>query len=168
MAFDDAPLHRVLFRLASRAPRMTLEELMKRLTTSLANHYAAVACSIHTDRSGWAAAAAEPVRAFRKMEAVDRARQESIEARLVKKAVEGRKLTSALDLEDREVIETFLNRVLGAIDIFAFPLIFEKKVRAVLVIYLSLESDPLVDADLHGLMAVGELLALAGTELEAP
>ena len=40
--------------------------------------------------------------------------------------------------------------------------------RAVLVIYLSLESDPLEDADLYGLMAVGELLALAGTEIEAP
>ena len=167
MSIDGAPLHTILFRLAARAPKLTLEQLMPRLTTSLANHYGAVACSIHTDRSGWAAAGAEPIRTFQKMERLDRARQETIEADLVKKAVATREMTSALDLDDRDEIESFLNRVLGAVDIFAFPLIFEGKVRAVLVIYLSLESDPLEDADLYGLMAVGELLALAGTEIEA-
>ena len=166
MSIDGAPLHTVLFRLAARAPHLTLEQLMTRLTTSLANHYAAVACSIHTDQSGWAAAGAEPIQAFRNMERLDRARQETIEADLVKKAVSTKEMTSALDLEERDEIETFLNRVLGAIDVFAFPLVYEGKVRAVLVIYLSLESDPLEDADLYGLMAVGELLALAGTELE--
>lgn len=168
MSIDGAPLHTVLFRLAARAPTLTLEQLMPRLTTSLANHYGAVACSIHTDRSGWAAAGAEPIRAFQKMERLDRARQETIEADLVKKAVATREMTSALDLDERDEIEAFLNRVLGAIDIFAFPLLFEGKVRAVLVLYLSLESDPLEDADLYGLMAVGELLALAGTATEAP
>lgn len=167
VSIDGAPLHAVLFRLAARAPRLTLDQLMARLTTSLANHYAAVACSIHTDRSGWAAAGAEPIRAFRKMERLDRARQETIEADLVKKAVSTREMTTALDLEGRDEIESFLHRILGAVDIFAFPLVYEEKVRAVLVIYLSLESDPLVDADLSGLMAVGELLALAGTEIEA-
>ena len=168
MSIDGAPLHTVLFRLAARAPKLTLEQLMPRLTTSLANHYAAVACSIHTDSSGWAAAGAEPIRAFLRMERLDHARQETIEADLVKKAVATKEMTSALDLDDHEEIETFLHRVLGAVDIFAFPLIYESKVRAVLVIYLSLESDPLEDADLYGLMAVGELLALAGTEVETP
>jgi hypothetical protein len=168
VSIDGAPLHTVLFRLAARAPNLTLEQLMARLTTSLANHYAAVACSIHTDQSGWAAAGAEPIRAFRNMARLDRARQETIEADLVKKAVSTKEMTSALDLKERDEIETFLNRVLGAIDIFAFPLVYEGKVRAVLVIYLSLDSDPLEDADLYGLMAVGELLVLAGTELEAP
>ena len=49
MSIDGAPLHQVLFRLAARAPGLTLEGLMQRMVTGIANHYAAVACSIHTD-----------------------------------------------------------------------------------------------------------------------
>lgn len=163
-----APLHRVLFRLAARAPHLTLDELMSRLATSLANHYAAVACSFHTDASGWAAASAEPIRAMQKLPRLDRARMETIEARIVREAVAYKKMVSALDLEGPTQIEEFLKRTLGVIDIFAFPVGTNGIITAVLVIFLSLDSAPLADADLHGLMALGELLALAGDETETP
>ncbi len=162
MSIDGSPLHRVLFRLAARAPHNSLEGMMSRVTTSVANHFAAVACSIHTDASGWAAAAAEPIREMQKMARLDRARQETIEANLVKEAVRRKALVSALDLEDRSEIEAFLERTLGVVDIFAFPLLVDGRVSAVLVIYLSLDSDPLSEADIHGLLSVGELLALSG------
>lgn len=165
MSIDGSPLHRVLFRLASRAPQNTLEAMMSRVTTSVANHFAAVACSLHTDASGWAAATAEPIRAMKKMARLDRARQETIEANLVKEAVRREALVSALDLEERSEIEAFLQRTLGVVDIFAFPLLVDGRVSAVLVLYLSLESDPLSEADIHGLMAIGEMLALAGSEV---
>ena len=165
MSIDGSPLHRVLFRLASRAPHNALETVMSRVTTSIANHFAAVACSLHTDASGWAAAAAEPIREMQKMDRLDRARQETIEANLVREAVRQKILVSALDLEERSEIEAFLQRTLGVVDIFAFPLIVEGRVSAVLVLYLSLDSDPLSEADIHGLMAIGELLTLAGTEV---
>lgn len=164
MATKQSSLHQVLFRLAARAPRLDLESLMNRLCTGVANYYGAVACSIHTNRSGWAAAAAEPIRAISKMSPLDKARRETMEARLVTQAVETRELTSALDLEDRDSTQSFLNRTLGVIDIFAFPLQVEGTVRAVLVLYLSLNSDPLQDGDIHGLLHSGELLTLAGGE----
>ena len=163
MSIDGSPLHRVLFRLAARAPHNSLEDMMSRVTTSVANHFAAVACSLHTDASGWAAAAAEPIRAMQKMERIDRARQETIEANLVKAAVRRQTMMSALDLEERSEIEAFLQRTLGVIDIFAFPLLVDGRVSAVLVLYLSLDSDPLSEADIHGLLSIGELLALTGT-----
>lgn len=166
MAAKQSSLHQVLFRLAARAPQLDRLSLMKRLSTGVANYYGAVACSIHTDRSGWAAAAAEPIRAIRKMSPIDKARRETMEARLVAQAVQTKELTSALDLEDRDGTEAFLNRTLGVIDIFAFPLRFAGQVPAVLVLYLSLNSDPLHDGDIHGLLHCGELLALAGTELK--
>jgi hypothetical protein len=161
VSFDNAPVHQVLFRLAARAPGLTLEELMKRLTTGLANHYAAVTCSIHADAQGRPAAAAEPIRALRKLETADRAMFDATEARLVRAAVEKRVMVSALDLDDSAEFESFLSRTLGAMDLFAFPLLVGGTVRAVLVLGLSLDSDPLEAADLHGLMAAGELLALA-------
>lgn len=168
MTTKQGSLHQVLFRLAARAPRLDLKTLMGRLCTGVANYYGAVACSIHTDGSGWAAAAAEPIRAVRKMAPIDKARRETLEAKLVAQAVEKKELTSALDLEDRDSTEAFLNRTLGVVDIFAFPLRFESRVRAVLVLYLSLNSDPLHDGDIHGLLHCGELLALAGTEQKQP
>ncbi|MFV1957837.1 MAG: hypothetical protein ACC662_00345 [Planctomycetota bacterium] len=164
MSIDGVPLHQILFRLATRAPQATLGELMQRTVTSIANYYGAVACSTHTDASGWAAPAAEPIRAMRKMAPLDRARQQTIEARLVREVVGQKHMLSALDLEERDEVEDFFQRTLGVIDIFAFPLAFEEKVRAVLVLYLSMDSDPLAEADIHGLLAVGELLALAETE----
>jgi hypothetical protein len=158
---NDTSVHQVLFRLAARAPRLSADGLMQRLVTGLANHFGAVACSLHTDASGWAAAAAEPVRIVRKLPRLDRARLETIEARLVKDARESGRMRSALDLEDPDEVEAFLNRTLGVVDIFAFPLATEGEVRAVLVLHLSLDSSPLKDADIHGLMAAGELLALS-------
>lgn len=163
---NDVPVHQVLFRLAARAPELSLDALMERLTTGLANHFAAVACSIHTDASGWASAAAEPIREVQALPRLDRARLETIEAAVVKGAVANRRMMSALDLDTAEEIEAFLRATLGVVDIFAFPLTFEAKIRAVLVLYLSLDSEPLRDADIHGLSAVGELLALAGEHVD--
>ena len=163
---DDVPVHQMLFRLAARAPELTLDQLMERVTTGVANHFAAVACSIHTDASGWASAAAEPISEIQALPRLDRARLETIEAAVVKGAVANRKMMSALDLENAEDAEELLRSTLGVVDIFAFPLIFEAKIRAVLVLYLSLDSEPLRDADIHGLSAVGELLALAGEHVD--
>lgn len=161
MSVIREPLHHTLFRLAARAPELTLDALMQRVTTALSNHYAAVACTIHTNLEGWPSATAEPIRAVRKMPRLDQARRETIEARLVKTAIEGGGMTSALDLDHGEDVAAFFERTLGIIDMFAFPLRFEGKIVAVLVLYLSLDSDPLAEADIHGLMAVGGLLALA-------
>ena len=105
---------------------------------------------------------AEPIRAVTKMARPDRLRLEKAEADLVREAVKRRSMQSALDLDDSAQIEEFLVRTLGVVDIFAFPLTYEDKVRAVLVLYLSMESDVIRDADIHGLMSIGELLALAG------
>lgn len=161
MTKKDGTLHEVLFRLAARAPGLGPEELRKRLCTAIANHFGAVACSLHTDASGWPTVAAEPVRAVAKMAALDRARRETIEARLVKEGLRRDTLISALDLEGREEVEAFFQRTLGVVDIFAFPLTHGGTVDAVLVLYLSLDSDPLSESDIHGLLACGELLALA-------
>jgi hypothetical protein len=159
---NEVPIHQVLFRLAARAPSLSLEECMERVTTGLANHYQAVACTLHTDRSGWASARAEPIEEVEALERLDRARLETVEANLVKEAVAQRRMQTALDLDESDEIEAFLKRTIGAVDIFAFPLVYKGVVRAVLVLYLSLDSEPVRDADMHGLMAVGELLALAG------
>ena len=157
------PLLQTLFHLAAKAPGLTPAGMMARLCTAIANHYGAVACTIHTNGTGWPDAAAEPIRAVRSMKALDRARRETIEAALVQAVFKDERMLSALDLENREDVEAFLQRTLGVIDIFAFPLLIERKVEAVLVIYLSLASDPLGESDLCGLHEAGELIALAGS-----
>lgn len=162
------PLIQTLFRLAAKAPGMRPAAMMARLCTAIANHYGAVACTVHTDGSGWPEAAAEPIRAVRTMKALDRARRETIEASLVRAVFKDPRMLSALDLENREDVEAFLQRTLGVIDIFAFPLRIEKEVKAVLVIYLSLVSDPLGESDLCGLHEAGELIALAGSARSLP
>jgi len=157
------PLLQILFRLAAKAPGLGPAAMMARLCTAIANHYGAVACSLHTNESGWPDAAAEPIRAVRKMKPLDRARRETIEASLVQAVFRDKSMLSALDLENREDVEAFLQRTLGVIDIFAFPLRVEGEIQAVLVIYLSLVSDPLGESDLCGLHEAGELIALAGS-----
>lgn len=158
------PLLQTLFRIAAKAPRLDREALMARLTTAIANHYGAVACSIHADRTGWPSSSAEPIRAVKRMRALDRARRETMEAQLAQAVFAEGRMMSALDLENREDIESFLQRTLGVIDVFAFPMHVGDRVEAVLVLYLSLNSDPLAESDLFALDSAGEVLALAGRD----
>jgi hypothetical protein len=154
-------LLQTLFRIAARAPSLDRDALMGRLCTAIANHYGAITCSIHADQSGWPTASAEPIRAVKRMRALDRARRETMEAQLVQAVFREQKRLSALDLENREDVESFLQRTLGVIDVFAFPMFVADRVAAVLVLMLSLSSDPLAESDLHALRSAGELLALA-------
>ncbi len=163
MVKKDTPLHQVLFRLAARAPALDRAAVMQRLCTAIANNLGAVACSIHGDVSGWPVVTAAPVREIEQMDPLDRARRETIEARLVKETFARDGMISALDLEGRQEVEAFFQRTLGIIDIFAFPLREGGETRGVLVVYLSLDSDPLSDGDVHGLLACGELVGMAGT-----
>lgn len=156
----------VLYRLAGRAPALPAELFLRRLVTGLANYYGAVACAIHTDASGWAAAAADPAPQVEDLSRLDRARLETIEARVVKEAVERGEMASALDLEGEEEVEAFLSRTLGVVDIFGFPLAREAGVFAVLVIYLGPDSVPFRDPDMYAMYSLGDLVVLAGRDAD--
>jgi len=155
----------VLFRLAARAPGLTPAVFQARLTTGLANHYGALSCALYTDATGWASAVADPAPAVAELSRLDRARLETIEARLVRATVEERRMRSALDLEDRGDIDAFLSSRLGVFDIFAFPLHDGGRPFAVLVLYLGADSQHLGESDIQALSALGYLGELVGTAL---
>ena len=153
----------VLFHLAARAPHLSAGEFRARLATGLANHYGALWCSMHTDATGWASAAAEPAPAVAALSKLDRARLETIEARLVRAAVEACTMRSALHLEDRAQVDEFLSDHLGVYDVFAFPLHTGAKPFAVLVLYLGEDSNHLGEDDISGLSALGYLAEIVGS-----
>lgn len=157
----------VLYALAARAPRLTLGEFLDRLTTGIANHYGALSCALHTDVKGWASAKADPTPEIAELSRIDRARLETIEARLVKATVSEQRMRSALDLEDGSDVDEFLSSRLGVFDIFAFPLHRGGAPIAVLVLYLGEDSQHLGEADIQALSSLGYLASLAGTDLEA-
>jgi hypothetical protein len=155
----------VLFRLAARAPRLTPAAFQARLTTGIANHYGALSCALHTDATGWASAAADPAPVIAGLSRLDRARLETIEARLVKDTVEQRRMRSALDLEGRGDVDEFLSSRLGVFDIFAFPLHNGRRPFAVLVLYLGEDSQHLDESDIQALSSLGYLGELVGSGL---
>jgi hypothetical protein len=155
----------VLYSLAARAPRMTADVFRARLTTSLANHYDALSCALHTDATGSPAAAADPVPEVEALPRLDRARIETIEARLVRYVVEHGTISSALNLEDGSDVDAFLSSRLGVYDIFAFPLKADDAPFAVLVLYLGEDSQHLGEEDLQALCSLGHLFPLVGTAL---
>jgi len=159
----------VLYCMAVRAPQQPRDVFLDRLTTAIANHYGAVACAIHTDGSGWAAGAAEPDTALAELSRIDRARLETLEARLVEVAVERSAMASLLDLEgpvgESDSADQFLADRLGVVDIFAFPMAREESASEVLVLYLGDESRHLRDPDMYALSSLGWLVVLAGEDL---
>lgn len=166
----EPSIFEVLYCMAVKAPVTDRATFLDRLTTGVANHYGAVACAIHTDGSGYASGAAEPIRALAKLPRLDRARLETIEARLVKVAIERGGMASCLDL-DGEVAgnsspDEFLRDRLGVVDIFAFPMAREESASEVLVLYLGDESRVLRDPDMYALSSLGWLVVLAGEALE--
>jgi hypothetical protein len=162
---DGPSIFSMLYRLAARAGQLTLPALQERLTVGIANHYGALGCALHTDATGWASANAEPALEVAQLSRLDRARLETIEARLVRSAVEERRLRSVLDLEDGSRIDEFLGSRLGLLDIFAFPLVRAGAPFAVLVLYLGNESKHLSESDVQAISSVGHLFDLAGTAL---
>jgi hypothetical protein len=158
----------VLYRLAARAPQLTPAELQARFTVGIANHFAAVGCSFHPDTNGWASASAEPAIELASLSRIDRARLETIEARLVKAAAQERRMRSVLDLEDGSRVDEFLHDRLGLLDIFAFPLQRENKTFAVVVLYLGNDSKHLGEADVYALASAGHLFDVVGTSLPPP
>lgn len=156
----------VLFQLAARAPKLGPAAFQTRLATSLANHYGALSCALHTDATGWASAAADPAPVVAQLSRLDRARLETIEARLVKHTVAEKRMRSALDLDDGSDVDEFLSSRLGVFDIFAFPLHDGGAPFAVLVLYLGEDSQHLGEADIQALSALGYLAPLVATEQE--
>lgn len=161
----------VLYCMAVKAPRTPRAVFLDRLTTGIANHYGAVACAIHTDGSGWASGAAEPESDLAELSRIDRARLETLEARLVEVAVERGAMSSLLDLEgqvgDHDSADEFLVDRLGVVDVFAFPMAREASTSEVLVLYLGEESRHLKDPDMYALSSLGWLVVLAGEALDA-
>jgi len=160
----DASIFRFLYGMAARAPALQETAFLRRLVTGLANHYGAEGCAIYTDASGWAAAAADPAPAVAKLSRLDKARLETIEARVVAKTHETDRMISALDLEEDEV-EAFLTRTLGVADVFGFPLKTEEdaeRVYGVVVIYLGEDAKPFRDPDMYAMSSLGGLIAMAG------
>jgi hypothetical protein len=155
----------VLYAIAARAPRLSLPEFQARLTTGLANHYAALSCALHTDAKGWASAKADPAAEIADLSRLDRARLETIEARLVKTTVAEGRMRSALDLEDGSHVDEFLSSTLGVFDIFAFPLHRGGGPIAVMVLYLGEDSQHLGEEDIQALSSLGYLADLAGSDL---
>ena len=157
----------VLYALAARAPGLPLPDLLDRLTTGLANHYGALSCALHTDAKGWPSAKADPTPEIADLSRLDRARLETIEARLVRATIAEQRMRSALDLDDGSHVDEFLSSRLGVFDIFAFPLHRGGAPVAVLVLYLGEDSQHLDEPDLQALSSLGYLAALAGMDLEA-
>jgi hypothetical protein len=155
-----------LYHLAARTPHLTPEAFRARLATGIANHYGALSCALHTDATGWASASADPAPAVAALSRLDRARLETIEARLVKATVEQRRMRSALDLDDGSDVDEFLASRLGVFDIFSFPLHNGGAPFAVLVLYLGEDSQHLAEEDIQALSGVGYLAALAGEAIE--
>ena len=143
-----------------------MDEFQRRLVTGLANHYGAEGCAIYTDSSGWAAAAADPAPAVAELERIDRARLETIEARIVNLAQESDRMVSALDLEEgQDETEAFLTRTLGIADIFGFPIKAQdadESVYGVVVIYLGEDAKAFRDPDMYAMSSLGGLIAMAG------
>jgi hypothetical protein len=156
----------ILYRLAARAPQLSPEGFLTRLTTGLANHYAALSCALHTDATGWASASADPAPAIAELSRLDRARIETIEARIVKATVADRRMRSALDLDNGGDVDQFLSSRLGVSDIFAFPLHLGDAPFAVLVLYLGEDSLHLGDPDIQALSALGYLADRVGKSVE--
>jgi hypothetical protein len=166
----EPSIFEVLYCMAVKAPVTPREVFLDRLTTGIANHYGALACAIHTDGTGYAAGAAEPIPQLATLSRLDRARLETIEARLVAVATERGAMASCLDL-DGEVAESdsadeFLALRLGVVDIFAFPMARESAATEVLVLYLGEDSRHLRDPDMYALSSLGWLVILAGEALE--
>jgi hypothetical protein len=160
----DVSIFRVLYALAARAPTLAPDAFLQRLVTGLANFYGADGCALYTDESGWAAAAADPAPAVAKLGRLDRARLETIEARLVRETVSQRRMLSALDLEEDHV-DRFLETALGITDVFGFPVSGrdeEAPVQGVLVLYLGENARAFRDPDMYALSSLGGLLELAG------
>ncbi|MDJ0521016.1 MAG: hypothetical protein QNJ90_02965 [Planctomycetota bacterium] len=156
----------VLYALAARAPKLAAEQFQPRLMTGLANHYGALWCALHTDATGWASATADPAPAVAALSRLDRARLETIEARLVKDTVDQQRMRSALDLDGRGDVDEFLSSRLGVFDIFAFPLHRGETPFAVMVLYLGEDSQHLGEEDIQALSSLGYLFPLVGTEHE--
>ena len=155
MASKRPSIFRVLFALATRAPTLSPEAFQTRLTTSLANHYGALSCALHTDATGWASATADPAPVVAQLSKLDHARLQTIEARLVKATVEHWRMRSALNLDDGSDVDAFLSSRLGVYDIFAFPLHLGELPFAVLVLYLGETSQHLAEEDIQALSALG-------------
>jgi hypothetical protein len=93
---------------------------------------------------------------------LDRARVETLDARLVREASARDARVSALDLDRDLAAENYLAEVLGVSDVFAVPLTSGGAPSGALVLYLDARSAPPSETDLLALSGLGDVLALCG------
>lgn len=148
----------LLVSLASEAQGLSPAALGQRLADVVAWHYGATACSLHRDATGWPQASSDPRGTLSRLPALERARVETIDARLARQCMASNAPVSALDLDAELRTDSFLSDTLGVSDVFAIPLRRQGRVEGALVLYLPLASRSLGDADLEALSGTGEIL----------
>jgi|GEM_PF-4646290 len=151
----------LLVGLGARARGVERRLLAPEVARAVAAQFGAVLLTLHGVADGWAEAVADPTGAFERLNRLDRARVETLDARLVSLAVERDGRVSALDLDKDLEAETFLAEALGSSDAFAVPLRTAGGPAGALVVYLGPASQPLGETDLLALAGLGDVLALA-------
>jgi hypothetical protein len=135
--------------------------LCAKVVTTVSAHFGAAAVTLHPTAEGWAESFSDP-RELARLSALDRARVETLDARLVREALVRDARVSALDLDKDLAAENYLADVLGVSDVFAVPLKACGAPAGALVLYLDARSAPPSETDLCALSGVGDVLALAG------
>ena len=151
----------LLVSLGARAQRLERRVLAPEVARAVAAQFGAVLLTLHGVTDGWAEAVADPLGAFARLKSLDRARVETLDARLVNLAVERDARVSALDLDKDMQAEGYLTKVLGCSDAFAVPLRASGSFAGAAVIYLGQRSLPPSETDLMALGGLGDVLALA-------
>jgi hypothetical protein len=157
---DDASVFRFLFRLATVAPGLSRERLLRRLVTGLANHYGATACALYLDGNPEPAAAADPGSELERLAPEDRARFRDLDRRLADLASRKRAFASALELDEGGDVVGFLDRTLRLTDVFAFPVEGGAAGGGAVLLYLPEDARAVGEEDVHALRAAGEILRL--------
>ena len=160
---SDRSVFRFLFGLAARAPQLDRDEVLSRLVTGLANHYDAMTCRLYTANGSDPLATASEDEAIELLEEAPRARLMAMEERLVRLALERGAYASALDLDPDGDLTDFLHQAIGVQSVFAFPITADGRTFGAIVLYLTMASPPLGEADQQALTAVGELVRLASS-----
>lgn len=152
----------LLVRLGSCARGASRATVAAEAVRAVAAEFGAPLVSLHPTSDGWAEAVADPQDLLPRLGLLDRARVETLDARLVAKTLERQSRVSALDLDRDLASEEYLTSVLGVSDVFAVPLMAAGAPAGALVVYLDPDSAPPSETDLLALAGVGDVLALAG------
>lgn len=155
----EQSVYALLVRLSSEVSQMAPSQAHGHVARSVAEHYGANAVSLHRGAEGWAAAVADPRGLLRGRSALDRARLETIDARLVREVLRTDRALSALDLDQDLSSEEFVAARLGVSDVFGVPLRAGADLVGVLVLYLPLDARALGGNDFDCLSGLGEVLA---------